>query len=169
MDSPILPLDDIAKALGLAHGIREGDYASNQDNVEEEEDTMRRAALLCPASDGGYGMLSVPGHADAAKTFQQILWSHPLTAIAQTKALSDQGIPVRIGTLMEDIDEPQDVENLCQRLRQDSQGHVPVTNSILDRPCDFSSSSEIRMRRIQSSHPSLLYTRQALKRAGLLS
>ena len=164
MDSPMLPLDDIVNALGITNGNEEND--EDDDNLQ----LTRKAAILCPASDGGYGMLSVPGHADAAQTFQQILWSHPLTAIAQIKALSDQGIPVRIGTLMEDIDEPPDVEKLCQRLKHDQSGNALTTNSILDRPCGSLSSMETtRTTRIQSSHPTFFYTRHALSRAGLLS
>jgi len=76
-------------------------------------------ALLCPADDGGYGMLSVPWMADSSQTFGcGIGWSQSLTAISQVKALTDQGIPVRIGTLMHDIDEPEDVQRLCERLKR---------------------------------------------------
>lgn len=94
MDAPELPLGELVSAF-------------------EHPDT----ALLCPSDDGGYGMLSVPATADADSIFDGIRWSDPLTAVAQLKNLTDGGVPVRIGQLMHDMDEPDDVLNLCARLR----------------------------------------------------
>ncbi len=151
MDSPSLPLDEIMKGLGLA-----------TTNSRETMCNDTRAALLCPASDGGYGMLSVPAHADSAKIFQGIPWSHPLTAIAQVKAFTDQDIPVCIGTLMHDIDEPQDVKDMCERLRHDKE--TMTTKTRLDEPSGWSCETK----RIKSHHPTLFHTRKALLMAGLL-
>ena len=92
MDSPELPLEELVGCL-----------------ASEE-------ALLCPANDGGYGMLAVPPQAPTDKAFQGIRWSHSLTALAQLKALTDNNIPVKLGRMMNDIDEPHDVQALCQRL-----------------------------------------------------
>lgn len=102
MDAPELPLDEIGAALAHPHD-----------------------ALLCPAMDGGYGLLSVPAGVDAQKVFlplsagnhSNIRWSTCLTALAQIKALTDVDIRVRLGRLMHDMDEPKDLEGLCQRLQ----------------------------------------------------
>jgi Uncharacterized protein conserved in bacteria (DUF2064) len=136
MDSPVLPLDDIRKAI-LSPG----------------------EAYLCPADDGGYGMLSIPSQADPAKSFDEIPWSQSLTAMAQIKALTDQGINVKIGSLMYDIDEPDDVLQLCERIRSNdiekSDGHI------LDRATVGSNATA-------SSHALLSRTKQALRSANLL-
>lgn len=93
MDSPELPLDQVIQATH-----------------------MDDKALICPSDDGGYGLLSIPIQADPETTFRGIRWSNPLTAICQIKALTDQGICVRVGRLMYDMDEPEDVRRLCERL-----------------------------------------------------
>ena len=97
MDSPELPMEEIHHALHLAAADR-------------------RAAHVCPAHDGGYGMLCVPHDAPAHIIFQGIVWSHPLTALSQIKALTDAGVHVTIGRVMHDIDEPSDVIELAERL-----------------------------------------------------
>lgn len=74
------------------------------------------SAVICPANDGGYGMLCVPPQAPADTVFKGIRWSNRLTALGQIKALTDCSIPVRLGRMMNDIDEPDDVHGLCQRL-----------------------------------------------------
>ena len=97
MDSPELPIDEIIRGLEIA---------SNKD---------RPRAHLCPANDGGYGLLVLPSCAPTS-VFSGIRWSCALTAISQLKALSDAGIDVSIGRLMHDIDEPEDVRSLAKRL-----------------------------------------------------
>jgi hypothetical protein len=61
-------------------------------------------------------MLCLPPQAPTS-IFQGVRWSDPLTAISQMKALSDEGIPVVIGSLMRDIDEMEDLMELAERLR----------------------------------------------------
>ena len=97
MDSPELPIDEIVRGFEVA----------------SSEDMPR--AHLCPANDGGYGLLALPPCAPAS-VFLGIRWSCALTAISQLKALSDAGIDVSIGRLMYDIDEPEDVRSLAKRL-----------------------------------------------------
>lgn len=92
MDAPELPLDEIRTAL-----------------------TTPTHATLCPSQDGGYGMLTVP-HDTPSSIFDSVLWSHPLTAVSQLKSLSDAQIPIRLGRIMHDIDEPEDVQVLAHRL-----------------------------------------------------
>lgn len=108
MDSPELPIEEINHALSLKD----------------------ESAHMCPSVDGGYGMLSVPVSAPET-IFDNILWSHPLTAISQVKALTDHGVSVSIGRLMHDIDEPEDVHALCDRLRNISTGKDELILSCL--------------------------------------
>jgi len=96
MDSPELPIGEIANAM---HTV-----GSNT-----------RKAYINPAHDGGYGMLCVPPQAPVS-IFKGVRWSSSLSAISQMKALSDNGIDAMVGSLMNDIDEPDDVMNLAIRL-----------------------------------------------------
>mmetsp|Transcript_12666 Transcript_12666/g.34949 ORF Transcript_12666/g.34949 Transcript_12666/m.34949 type:complete len:308 (-) Transcript_12666:51-974(-) len=154
MDAPELPLDDIARALGQSHG---GDEATP------------RKAILCPASDGGYGMLSVPSQADTVLTFERVLWSHPLTALCQIKALTDQGIQVALGKLMHDIDEPQDLDQLMQRVGDNSNQSLPEpstttsdSESILESPAAAIADSTEPLFDCKCSHATAHFTKQTL-------
>jgi len=102
MDSPELPLEEIVHGLQVA--------SSSNDNNKQAK------AHLCPANDGGYGLLSLPYRASSLKIFKGVRWSHPLTAVSQMKALTDNNVDVSIGKLMFDIDEPNDVQDLAKRL-----------------------------------------------------
>jgi len=96
MDSPELPLDEIALAMKAAsNGVGK--------------------AYMNPAADGGYGMLCVPKQAPVG-IFERVRWSSSLTAVSQMKALSDNGVDTIVGSLMNDIDEPDDVKYLAIRL-----------------------------------------------------
>lgn len=106
MDSPETPLEEIA-------AIFDETSASSMSSSA----TTTTTATLLPADDGGYGMLSVPPQAPANIVFSGVRWSQSLTALSQLKALTDANIPVRIGRLMHDIDEPDDVRALVQRLQ----------------------------------------------------
>jgi glycosyltransferase A (GT-A) superfamily protein (DUF2064 family) len=115
MDSPQLNLDELHKAM-----------------------VDRDAAHLCPSVDGGYGLLSLPPHIVllAESCFQGVLWSHPLTALSQLKALTDAGVAVKLGRLMYDVDEPDDVMALCRRLQGteslfDDGDHISRSNCLL--------------------------------------
>mmetsp|Transcript_6722 Transcript_6722/g.9596 ORF Transcript_6722/g.9596 Transcript_6722/m.9596 type:complete len:377 (-) Transcript_6722:608-1738(-) len=99
MDSPELPLEEIQ------HGLQLSSSSSSSTNT----------ALLCPSEDGGYGMLCVPSTAPD-EIFHNIQWSHSLTALSQIKAITDLNMDVKLGRLMHDIDEPQDVIRLAHRL-----------------------------------------------------
>ena len=99
MDSPELPVLEIANALWLSqHGT----------------------ALLCPANDGGYGLLGIPTNIDVNKNiFAGVRWSDPLTAVSQLKVLSDCGLNVKLGQMMNDIDEYSDLLKLANKLCYD--------------------------------------------------
>ncbi|KAL7581515.1 hypothetical protein ACA910_022084 [Epithemia clementina (nom. ined.)] len=119
MDAPEIPLDEIATAL-----------------------TNPQNALLCPALDGGYGMLSVPAHVHAQHVFLPLSaggeggrWSTSLTAVAQIKALTDANVRVRLGRLMQDMDEKQDVQDLCQRLVSQSSTSSSSTDQATPDHC----------------------------------
>ena len=97
MDAPILPLDDIVE------GLRKASSKSSSTKTKKDEDEEQPIATLCPAHDGGYAMLCVPPNADPSKTFlssKQMYWSHPLTAISQLKALTDQNVKIHIGQII---------------------------------------------------------------------
>jgi len=102
-DAPELPLESIVGALSSSY---------NNDR-----------AVLCPSPDGGYGLLSVPSTINENVVFRDIPWSTSLTAMAQLKVLTDHNVHVQIGRLMPDIDQPQDVAQLCQRLLTTPEQH----------------------------------------------
>jgi glycosyltransferase A (GT-A) superfamily protein (DUF2064 family) len=153
MDSPILSLEDIA--IGL--------YNSS---------TWERA-MLCPAEDGGYGMLCVPLKADPQSTFSNMLWSHSLTALSQIKTLTDQDIMVTIGRVMKDVDEPEDVEKLCHQLCNSKGDESSTTTDVNAKNLGCHHGEFLAERdkvfTISTCHPSCHFTRQALKEAGLLT
>ena len=111
MDAPILPLDDIVGGLERAAA-----NANASANTTVFGTVSQPSATLCPARDGGYAMLCVPPTANPSRTFRNVYWSHLWTGMSQAKALTDQGIPVGIGTIVRDIDEASDVEELCHHL-----------------------------------------------------
>lgn len=161
MDAPVLSLDDIVTGLCNAS-------TSTEDKSRDQESScssphifkaVAASAMLCPADDGGYGMLCVPPDADPSRTFRDLYWSHPLTAISQVKALTDQNIKVNIGKVMNDIDEPSDVKALCKRLAEGDEDEGKNLNS---------HSGGHFNGQITCRHPSCHHTRKALKTAGFL-
>jgi hypothetical protein len=96
MDSPELPIDEIYHAVKFVS-------------------QARQKAYMNPAQDGGYGMLCIPACAPL-NVFEGVRWSSSLTSVSQMKALSDNGIDTVLGSLMNDIDEVEDVINLANRL-----------------------------------------------------
>jgi glycosyltransferase A (GT-A) superfamily protein (DUF2064 family) len=160
MDAPEIPLHELIAIVNQRRRRRQ---------EEETNDAMTKkkmAALILPADDGGYGLLAVPSTADPTKTFRGIRWSDRLTSLSQMKALNDQDIPVIVGQLMFDIDEPDDVTKLCHRIQKSNHDVIPVidtlsTPSILAyHQCQKTSTNETY---------SLRYTKEALRRLGLLN
>lgn len=96
MDSPELPIDEIYHAVQYVSRFPDKVYMN-------------------PAQDGGYGMLCIPANAPLS-IFEGVRWSSSLTAISQMKALSDNGIDTVLGSLMNDIDEVDDLIDLAKRL-----------------------------------------------------
>ena len=121
MDAPEIPIHEIAYALDITsttHNIKMNCSNSiiehwNKDNNNNLQ-TVKKA-YINPANDGGYGMICVPFHAPPS-IFQGVRWSSPLTTVSQLKALSDNGVDTILGSLMNDIDEPEDVMHLAIRL-----------------------------------------------------
>ena len=158
MDTPQLPLNDIILALHLA--------------------TEKGICFLCPAQDGGYGMLCLSEWADAEKTFHGIHWSHSLTAVSQLKALTDQHLTVRLGSLMFDVDEPDDVAQLVSRLlpasistglhsQLDKEREANEENFVLFKTVESFGDTPSNL--AQSRHPECYYTRKALEKLGQIS
>jgi len=139
MDSPEIPLEEITKAL-------------------QRPDSE---ATLCPSQDGGYGMICVPQKCPV-EVFDNILWSHPLTALAQIKALTDQNIIVRMGRIMHDMDEPEDVQLLIQQFRRQQEEESGLPNfKILGK-------SSIGSPVLVEKNGDCVHTKKAMKDLGLL-
>lgn len=141
MDAPQLPLDELHVALQDFH-----------------------AAHICPCLDGGYGMISIPFCAPSSHVFANIRWSHPMTALSQIKALTDASVTVKVGRLMQDIDEPQDVLDLCKRLMSNTMPEPSLSPSADTNDCLSASSSHTPT--ITSDCP---HTRVILTQLNLLS
>ena len=175
MDAPILPLYDIVVALQNA-----------KSSSLSLSGTGGGIATVCPADDGGYGMVCVPSQSDPLKTFTNMYWSHPLTAISQIKCFTDQNISIKIGQLMYDIDEPNDLQQFIIRnhhylTTNDNNDHINNTtgsNSMrknLQYPSSgiwSSSYSDLNTaaatsNTITSLHPACYYTRQTLKETNV--
>jgi len=172
MDAPALPLEDIALAFSPQY----------QDK-----------AVICPADDGGWGMLCVPPKAVSRATFSKMYWSHHLTGVSQIKALTDQGILVQVGKMMHDMDEPEDVQRLVERICPPENGEncssdnskllhspaTPVTTKMTNKlsgvtavavaAAAAANDTISRKSMISSSHPDHFFTRQALQELGVLS
>mmetsp|Transcript_20865 Transcript_20865/g.41741 ORF Transcript_20865/g.41741 Transcript_20865/m.41741 type:complete len:414 (+) Transcript_20865:277-1518(+) len=97
MDTPDINPRDIRRALLCAESGR---------------------AYICPASDGGYGLLSLPSHAPI-ECLSGVRWSTSLACVGQMKALSDVGVEVAVGRMLEDVDDVGDVWRLVRRLTGD--------------------------------------------------
>jgi Uncharacterized protein conserved in bacteria (DUF2064) len=157
MDAPELPLAEIVASC------RGSDVTGNRYST---------AALMCPAADGGYGLLVVPPHARADCIFDGVQWSHELTALSQLKALSDHGVTTVLGPLMHDIDTAHDLDQLVQRLLETS-NDSEVT--LLDGGCLSQPSALVQQQSADSDHDlvelpfvSCHYTRKTLIDLGLL-
>ncbi|KAL3937998.1 MAG: hypothetical protein SGBAC_007000 [Bacillariaceae sp.] len=176
MDSPEIALQDVVKGLQLAFSeVDGGPQAASED---------RLPALLCPSDDGGYGMLCVPSTSVNKGIFQNVYWSHPLTAASQLKALTDVSIPVVLGRLMHDIDETDDVTKMCQRLapkakteaEAETENESKVAENLMGLEiCSsyYGSSHDAKsehatVAQVQSLHPECKYTKLALKELGML-
>mmetsp|Transcript_34157 Transcript_34157/g.72782 ORF Transcript_34157/g.72782 Transcript_34157/m.72782 type:complete len:391 (-) Transcript_34157:126-1298(-) len=115
MDSPELPIEEIVYGLQQSNDHSPiNEHTSNCKANKSEKNNGK--AHMCPAHDGGYGLLSVPKHAPSSKIFSSVRWSNSLTAVSQLKALTDCGVQVSLGKLMYDVDEPADVKSLTMRL-----------------------------------------------------
>jgi len=171
MDAPILPLDDVVGGLHRAAA-----------SVATAAAAATSTATLSPAWDGGYAMLCVPQNADPSKTFSRMHWSHPLTGMSQIKALTDQGIAVSVGAVVRDVDEADDVRELCgvlagQSLSSSSSSStvetstknldVPSGGWPRDRALGGTVTTNVAVA-VTSFHPVCYYTRRTLREAGLL-
>lgn len=118
MDSPEIPIEEIVYGLQISFG----QFPTEDSNESGESKLLERKgrAHLCPANDGGYGLLSVPIYAPSS-IFSGVRWSNHLTAMSQLKALTDAGVDVSIGKLMFDVDDPHDVHQLAARLSKKKQ------------------------------------------------
>ncbi|KAL7433412.1 hypothetical protein ACHAXH_005952 [Discostella pseudostelligera] len=134
MDSPELPMEEVVYGLQISSGnkwLRNDmpDHKSKRDCIDNTLTATFGRAHVCPAVDGGYGLISIPGHAPSSKVFSGVRWSQPLTAVSQLKALTDSNVDVSIGKLMHDVDEPSDVHELVKRLHHYCNYHTQTIKS----------------------------------------
>ena len=188
---PMLPSGDLRSSdLGaqLAHGLEEARQEKNGGNpngsvvflgmdspelpLEEIEEGLKRSdtATLCPAGDGGYGMLCLPAIVPSTTVFSGVRWSHPLTALSQLKALTDLGIPVRLGRLMNDIDEPDDLQALANRLMSNEKTEKSVETRVTNDVLLMSSPTASRPSRVTTNGTTTWchHTKLVLKELDLL-
>jgi len=146
MDSPEVDMNEVAGAI----------KSVEQSNMVQ--------AHICPSIDGGYGMICVSNQAPAA-IFDNVRWSCSLTLASQLKALGDAGVKyIRVGKLMQDIDEPQDVLDLADRLcklRNNNQDETVTADDALLKG-SFVDSIEL------SEWPSCLYTWDTLLKLNIV-
>jgi glycosyltransferase A (GT-A) superfamily protein (DUF2064 family) len=131
------------------------------------------SAILCPALDGGYVLLSLPpcSRSLVDRIFHPVhpYWSHPLTALAQIKALSDVGISTILGPVTADIDTPDDLQALIARFSIVHNENEQESGN--DGAASLQQPSVLVLRAEEEgdvsyapvpAHPSCPYTRQAL-------
>jgi glycosyltransferase A (GT-A) superfamily protein (DUF2064 family) len=126
MDSPEIPIEEVVYGLHVSSGKHTAHQTVESGCTRQFSNEGK--AHLCPANDGGYGLLSVPIHAPAS-IFSGVRWSNQLTALSQLKALTDAGVGISIGKLMYDIDEPEDVYLIADRLSKKKESRVTCTKN----------------------------------------
>lgn len=89
------------------------------------------AAHLIPAVDGGYVMLTVPGECRRDVVFGDIPWSCERTGRVQLQRIEEAGLRCRVDGMLEDVDEPGDLERLWER-REDKRRAFPRTVGFLE-------------------------------------
>lgn len=121
MDSPEVIVEEIASAL----------QSAKQDSTTH----------ICPAYDGGYGMICLP-ECVPPTIFHGVIWSNPLTCISQLQALGRCGVRnIRVGQLMYDIDESKDILAFAQRLCNGRNTNRTNTKKMCEGEVSSSSSS----------------------------
>lgn len=111
MDVPEVPVQELRAAM-----------------EDDDPDTV----LLCPAADGGYGCLLVPPSLPDT-VFDGVEWSTAHTCASQRKVIADQSptVRIRMGSMLHDVDELEDVRALWKRLNDDNDNDCPHTHKVL--------------------------------------
>lgn len=65
--------------------------------------------------------------------FNNIRWSSEATFFDQVTAIGVEGIPVRVGASFHDIDEPEDLRGLHERLKENQGASAPRLFNVLER------------------------------------
>lgn len=100
--SPTLTAEEVSHSLEVAEGAAGRGY-------------------IKPAKDNGYVLITLPGGVDGS-VFEGVRWSCDATFFSQMRRLCDFGVRVEVGEVGFDIDEVEDLEELCQILKDDEQG-----------------------------------------------
>lgn len=94
-------------------------------------------AVFCPSTDGGYYLVgAAPSALDdwprlSATLFKGIPWSTPDTLHATLARARDAGLAVALGPAWYDVDEPDDLDRLCETLRANPEPPLPETRAVL--------------------------------------
>ncbi|KAL3773989.1 hypothetical protein HJC23_009719, partial [Cyclotella cryptica] len=150
MDAPELPIEEIIYGLQVSSG-----NATSNQNVglgESKQRENRGRAHMCPAADGGFGLLSIPIHAPSS-IFTGVRWSNSLTAVSQLKALTDAGVDIYVGKLMFDVDDPSDVHELAARLLPTRQSDASQRNDVLTQFASGIDSTPVQITNIGEKCP----------------
>lgn len=89
------------------------------------------AAHMLPARDGGYVLLTVPLTC-ASSVFHRIPWSENQTARVQIDRLEEAGLSCVVGDVLDDVDDPQDLERLWEARGQKKFDAYPRTMKYLE-------------------------------------
>ena len=97
-------------------------------SIRAQETAATGEAYICPATDGGYVMLSVP-RVIPVGVFDGVEWSSHNTCISQIQALRRIGMTVRVGHTFHDIDESEDLGKLVVM------AHLSSTSAWIQQQC----------------------------------
>ena len=107
---------------------KQTDFKCVENAIRAQEAAAMGEAYICPATDGGYVMLCLPG-AVPSGVFDDVEWSSQNTCISQIQALRRSGVTVRVGPTFHDIDTPADIHRLLKMSRE------PSTDVWIEQQC----------------------------------
>jgi len=110
-DHPTLPLELVHRAFAA---------------VENGADVV-----LGPAEDGGYYLIALRAEAVSRRLFEEIAWSTPRVLPATLERCRELGFAVELLPQAADIDTPEDLRRLADRMASDDLG-CPRTRALLN-------------------------------------
>lgn len=114
-DHPTLPLEVVHRAFAL---------------VEDGPGERGADVALGPAEDGGYYLIALRAGAVARRLFQDIDWSTERVLTQTLERCRELGLQVELLPLASDVDTPDDLRRLANRMAGDDLG-CPRTRELL--------------------------------------